>query len=340
MKNFKRFLTFLTLILLLVGCGYFSVVYYLENKYPELRAEELDAKVEFEIRRGTGLYAIIDVLYEKNLIESKFLFYLYCYHNNLLDKFKSGDYSFLPGVTRKELTFRLLNGAVKQHKITVVEGMTMQEIAVMLGEKTSFSPEKFLAICRKGDEFSYRNARGTLEGYLFPDTYFFDRTTDERKLVERMVGHFGTKIEALKKELNLKEIKDLDKIITMASIIEKESSNLKEKPLVASVFYNRLRKNYLLQTDPTVIYAVNLVREFNGNLTRKDLKMDSEYNTYRKRGLPPTAIANPGIESIRAAILPATTDYLYFVSMKNGQHYFSKSLAEHNRAVRKYQLNR
>ncbi|MFQ5717561.1 MAG: endolytic transglycosylase MltG, partial [Nitrospinales bacterium] len=177
-----------------------------------------------------------------------------------------------------------------------------------------------------------------LEGYLFPETYHFDKNTDERAIVKTMVDTF--KRRALKPEY-LDRARELGfsfhKIITLASLIEKETGREDERELISAVFHNRLRKNMRLQCDPTVIYAL---KNFDGNLRKKDLGIDSPYNTYRYAGLPPGPIANPGLESIRAALYPASANYIYFVSKQNGSHEFSSALADHNRAVRKYQLKK
>ncbi|MBF0275691.1 MAG: endolytic transglycosylase MltG, partial [Nitrospinae bacterium] len=326
--------------LLVCAIGYGWFVFYFTYKYPNIKSDEIREKVSFSIERGTSLYRIIDILYDRRLIDSKFFFYIYCVLNKHQNKFKSGDYTIYPKTKRKDLVYILQHGKAKQFKITIYEGMTLKEIAEVLHDHTPFNGKIFYELTQEGKQFKYFNKYGNLEGYLFPDTYFFDKTTNERKLIQRMQKNFEEKLKKIKKDLNIKEIKNLNKIITMASIIEKESNYDKEKPLIASVFYNRLKKKNMLQTDPTVIYAINRVREFNGNLTRKDLRMESKFNTYRVKGLPPTPISNPGEESIKAALKPATSDYFYFVSMKNGRHYFSVTLNEHKKAIRKYLLKK
>ena len=178
----------------------------------------------------------------------------------------------------------------------------------------------------------------SLEGYLFPETYHFSKQTSEHKIIHTMV-------DAFKKRVINQELLDrvqrsglsLHEIITLASLIEKETGLNEERKHISSVFHNRLRKNMRLQTDPTVIYAIN---EFNGNIRKKDLNINSPYNTYRYKGLPPGPIASPGLKSITAALNPIKTNHLYFVSRKDGSHHFSSSLEEHNHAVRRYQLKK
>ncbi|MDP6626047.1 MAG: endolytic transglycosylase MltG, partial [Nitrospinota bacterium] len=178
----------------------------------------------------------------------------------------------------------------------------------------------------------------SLEGYLFPDTYYFEKKISDYDILKKMVDAFRKKImiqeimvEAKKSNLSLHEI------VTLASVIEKETGKEEERPLISAVFHNRLRKKMRLQSDPTVIYAI---RNFDGNLRKKDLRIDSPYNTYRYAGLPPGPIANPGLSSIKTAMQPAKANYLYFVSKKDGEHKFSSTLKEHNQAVLKYQKRR
>jgi UPF0755 protein len=178
----------------------------------------------------------------------------------------------------------------------------------------------------------------SLEGYLFPETYHFSKHTSEQKIVQAMLNTFKQRItngdildQIQKSDMSLHEV------ITLASLIEKETGMNDERKHISSVFHNRLRRNMRLQTDPTVIYAIE---EFDGNIRKKDLNIDSPYNTYRYKGLPPGPIANPGIKSIVAALNPIRSNHLYFVSRKDGSHHFSSNLREHNRAVQKYQLKK
>ena len=176
-----------------------------------------------------------------------------------------------------------------------------------------------------------------LEGYLYPETYLFTPGIDEAQLLRMLVEQFHNQLDPalLKKakQLNLNR----HQLVTLASIIEKETGLVKEMPLISSVFHNRLRRGIPLQTDPTVIYGI---KNFDGNLTRNHLKTPTPYNTYMIKGLPPGPIANPGKAALNAAAEPAKSEYLYFVARGDGSHYFSKTLKEHNGAVRKYQLKR
>ena len=182
---------------------------------------------------------------------------------------------------------------------------------------------------------SYHIDGPSLEGYLYPDTYLISRDLDARELVDLMVRRFwkvfNDLIRGQKRDMSLREI------VTLASIVEKETGLAEERPVIASVFLNRLKKRMRLESDPTVIYGL---KNFDGNLKRKDLRTPNPYNTYTNHGLPPGPIANPGRESLMAVINPAETDYLYFVSRNDGSHCFSTTLKEHNRAVVRYQKRR
>jgi UPF0755 protein len=177
----------------------------------------------------------------------------------------------------------------------------------------------------------------SFEGYLFPDTYFFPRGVLAKDIITTMVNRFWTQFGVDWKERADELGLSVHEVITLASIIEKETGVSSERPIISSVFHNRLKKRMRLESDPTVIYGIS---DFDGNITRKHLDTHTPYNTYRIRGLPPGPIANPGAAAIESALFPAETDYLFFVSKKDRTHKFSTTILEHNRAVRKYQLRR
>ncbi len=337
----KAFLWFCFSLLLVTG-GVFGFEYYLEEIYIKQRLS-LSSPETVTIPRGESFSGIVKRLQKEGIISYPPLFSYYCRSHKLDRSLKAGTYQFKAGMSLRDvialLSKGVTTGKASQIRFTIIEGMTLREIAQLLGKKTGLNPQRFYALCRKGEQFPYMNRKGNLEGYLFPDTYYIDERTDEKQLINRILSNFGAKLNVLMKELNLKMIDHLDEVITLASIIEKESGVKKEMPVIASVFSNRLKRGIRLQSDPTVIYSLLTERgSFNGNITRKDLLIDSPYNTYRYKGLPPSPIANPGLNAIRAVLHPAKTSYLYFVAKGNGEHYFSKSLKEHNRAVRKYQL--
>jgi len=244
---------------------------------------------------------------------------------------KYGEYKFSGIVSPFEVYKKLARGEFLLHKITIPEGFDTYEIAKRLKDDDICSQKAFL---KYAQDKSYAKALGLnqdgFEGYLFPDTYFFYKHENPKEIISIMYNTFKKTM----KENHLNPTKD-DVII--ASIVEKEAKFKKDKPLVASVIYNRLQKHMPLQMDSTVVYALKKAGKWNGILTRKDISIKSPYNTYIVKGLPPTPICNPSINSIKSAIHPAKSDYLYFVNDKKGDLYFNKSLKNHIRQIN--QLN-
>ena len=236
-----------------------------------------------------------------------------------------------------EILAKLTRGDILTHPVTIPEGLTREQIAELLSGKGLGNRERFMKLTEDPVLVNKYGIQGeTLEGYLYPDTYQFARGLSARSVIETMVNRFWQLVGPLKKrakEVNM----PIGEVVILASIVEKETGRSGERPIIASVFLNRLKRRMRLDSDPTVIYGL---KNFNGNLTRKDLAKPTPYNTYLIRGLPPGPIANPGIASIKAVLYPAGTDFLYFVSKNDGSHYFSKTLAEHNEAVWKYQKRR
>jgi len=256
----------------------------------------------------------------------------------LAGKIKPGEYLITPDLTPVALLKKLSSGkGVIYHKVIIPEGATIKQIAEIFAQYGLINRTKFIRLAyNRHFAHSLGIDAPSLEGYLFPATYFLPKGLSEDIIIKMMLtkfNHIYQKYSNKAKKMGFSR----HEIVTLASIIEKETAVKTEKPLIASVFLNRLRRKMPLQADPTVIYALP---HFNGNLTKKDLKYVSPYNTYIIKGLPPTPICNPGEESIRAVVEAPDTPYLYFVSRGNGTHYFSKNLKEHNRAVLKYQRKR
>ena len=214
----------------------------------------------------------------------------------------------------------------------------MRQIATVLSEKELIDREKFIQLTLDSSFIKSLDLDvQSLEGYLFPDTYFFARSTPEKEIIQTFVQRlwkaFSPELLERAKQMKMTVLE----VLTLASVVEKETGLSEERSMVAGVFHNRLDRNIPLQSDPTVIYAIEA---FDGNIRKRDLSIESPYNTYRVRGLPPGPIANPGEAAIRAALFPTPSDYVYFVSKNDGSHQFSVTLAEHNRAVEKYQKKR
>lgn len=246
--------------------------------------------------------------------------------------FKAGHYSFAGTMTLRQMLSDIYAGRVSMVDVTFPEGYTLRQMAPILEAAGVTGAAGFIAVATDPATPRRFDLPGdSLEGFLFPDTYRFARGLKPLKVVEAMVGRF----KVVAKELGFIGRGDLYRTVILASIIEKETGKGEERPLIASVFENRLKIGMTLGSDPTVIYGIP---DFDGNLRKVDLLRDAPYNTYVRKGLPPGPIANPGKESLQAVLNPAKTKYLYFVGKGDGSHYFSTSLAEHNRAVSKYQL--
>ena len=247
---------------------------------------------------------------------------------------KAGEYKFEQPANAVDVWGRLTRGDVYARTLVVPEGYTMFDIASTVEQAGLGSAGDFL-IAARNDLFLVRDIdpqAKSLDGYLFPDTYEFTRIDSAHDIVAAMVHRFRQQAHSI----GLLGRSDTHKIVTMASIVEKETGDPNERPIVASVYYNRLARNMPLAADPSVIYAALLAGRYRGTIYASDLQFDSPYNTYKYAGLPPGPIANPGTASLQAALHPAHTDYLYFVSDNNGHHRFARDLEEHARNVALY----
>jgi len=225
----------------------------------------------------------------------------------------------------------LFRGMTQRYKITIPEGYTLSQIGTLVEKTDLLSREAFIGSAMDSSSASFfKVGAPSMEGFLYPDTYFLVPHITPLEIMAKMVDRFSKvytpEMKQRTKELGMSRLE----VITLASIIEKEAVITSEMPVISSVFHNRLRMNMRLQSDPTAIYGID---GFNRKIGPEDLLRDTPYNTYRRQGLPPGPICNPGIDSIRAALWPANTNYLYFVARGNGTHAFSKSLQEHNRAI-------
>jgi len=247
---------------------------------------------------------------------------------------KAGEYKFDSPASAAEVRRRVLKGDVYFHTVTVPEGYNIYDIAAVVEQAELGTAADFLAAA-KGDLSLIHDLdpnATSLEGYLFPDTYHFTRIDTAHEIVAGMVRRFRQEAQ----KIGLTRPGDIHRIVTVASIVEKETAVPAERPLIAGVYYNRLDKNMLLAADPTVAYAALLAGRYRGTIYQSDLQYASPYNTYKHAGLPPGPIANPGAASLQAAMNPAATDYLYFVSDNDGRHRFSRTVQEHERNVAAY----
>ncbi len=335
MNLYKKLLLFnaIAFVLILIFGG---VTIYKFEKFLNTKASNTRKRVYFEVKKGETIPQIIRRLKDKGLIRRSDWFYYYIRLSAAGRKIKAGLHLFYTDYTPVEVLKELENANIHVARLVVIEGFNIRDIAARLN-KLGFDGDGFKLLC---DNATYaRKLTGlnisSLEGFLYPDTYFLEKFEKPSQIILLMLGRFRDVFESIthRRRLNMEDYKKL----IIASMIEKETPKKSDKPLVASVIYNRLKRKMPLQIDSAVIYGI---KDFNGDLTKKDLEDKSNpYNTYVHRGLPPTPICNPGYDSLYAAYHPAKTGYLYFVSKNGHDTIFSKTLKEHNRWVRRYQMH-
>lgn len=292
--------------------------------------------IDYSIKSGSSLSSVIYDLANKNIIKQPRYLLLYARLNGLSHKMKTGDYRLTSNHTAQEFLDDIFTGKVVQFSLTVIEGWSFNQLL----EAVNKHPQIKHTVADKSKEeiMDKLELAGThYEGQFLPDTYNFPKDLTDIEFLKR--AHISLK-SVLKNEWDNRAVglpyKNSYEALTMASIVEKETGQASERSQIAGVFIRRLEKRMRLQTDPTVIYGMG--DKFKGNIRKKDLQRDTPYNTYRRRGLPPTPIALPGRDAIHAALHPTDGDALYFVARGDGSHQFSATLAEHNKAVIKYQL--
>jgi len=314
----------------------YGAIFYYTATHP---LSEKFNPVSVEIAPGMTLNNISNLLKDRDLIGNSLSFQLLAYLQKKQGQIQAGEYELSPSMTPKDILGIVTSGKTILHAVTIPEGYRITEIAALLEERGLVNAEEFILQTQDKELIQSAGIPAiSLEGYLFPETYHFSKHTSERKIIQSMLDTYHEKIKTheLSKRTPFMNL-SFHEVVTLASLIEKETGVDEERKLISSVFHNRLKKNMRLQTDPTVIYAMI---NFDGNIRKKDLNIDSPYNTYKYRGLPPGPIASPGLKSIIAALEPSNSDYLYFVSRKDGSHQFSSNLMDHNHAVQKYQLRR
>lgn len=304
----------------------------------EHRPVEPPGTQRVRVAAGTALPQIAAQLEQAGVVSNAGRFIRLASRRDVAQKLKAGEYEFTVAATPAEILDRLVAGDVIKIRITIPEGFTLREIAGRVAAAGIGNAEQLLALAMDPVFASkLKVPAGTLEGYLFPETYTINTTTSTDELLQTMVAQFDRQLSTELLDAARSHGLDRHALVTLASIIQKEAGNNEEVPLISAVFHNRLRLGMRLQADPTVIYGIS---NFNGNLTRRDLQTPTPYNTYTRGGLPPGPIASPGLAALRAAAYPETSDALYFVSRGDGTHVFSTTLTAHNRAVQRYQLKR
>jgi UPF0755 protein len=333
----KKFFLFSTVTLLYIFSaalfiGYHELIHYAQNP----------ASTKFEpnmisIQPGQSFKSITEKLHDNGIIDNIFKFILYTRIKGFDRDVKAGHYLLSPDMPPQKIIEVLVRGKVYLHRVTIPEGYNLHEVAALLESINIVKSSDFLTAANdsKLTEQLGINAKN-FEGYLFPDTYFFEKGATPQKIISTMVKQFYNTFNPLWEKRSSDLTLSMHEIVTLASIIEKETGLAEERPLISSVFHNRLKKNMRLQSDPTVIYGVE---NFDGNLTRKHLQTPTAYNTYTRHGLPPSPIAAAGKASLEAALFPPESPYLFFVSKNDRSHFFSTNYEDHKTAVRKYQLN-
>lgn len=301
--------------------------------------------IVIDIPTGSTLNQVTDILKENNLIKNKIIFKLYVRLSDNSSKLKSGKYLFNQTYSNKEIINDLSKGKVYNDgiRITIPEGSTSIEIVDLLTKNNLGDKKVYKKLINNPKEFKNRfkflddENIVSLEGFLYPSTYYFKEDESEKYILNHMLETFESKyndkLQKRQKELN----KSLYEVINLASIVEKEAVLDEDRPIIASVFYNRINIGMPLQSDATIQY---IFKERKKSITYNDLKIDSPYNTYKVQGLPPTPIANPGIKSIEAVLYPANTEYLYFVATIEGGNNYSKTYEEHIKNVEQYRKDR
>lgn len=298
-----------------------------------------DEEVFVEVPAGTSVSGIADRLVAAGVVHDRLTFRLAARLSGTDRRLQAGEYRFAGPSTPFEVLARLEAGDVFTRSVTFPEGLTIREMSEIVGRSGLGDPEAFRRAA--ADPLPVRaldpDAR-SLEGYLFPDTYRLPRSAGPEGVIDAAIGRFTRAFDADLRAAAAARGMTVREVVTLASLIEKETAAADERALVSAVYHNRLKRRMPLQCDPTVIYALMLAGTWTGNLRRADLQMNSPYNTYRVAGLPPGPIASPGRASLEAAVRPADVPYLYFVSKNDGTHVFATTLAEHNRNVAIWQV--
>jgi UPF0755 protein len=295
------------------------------------------------IPTGSTFSSVAQLLETKGLIKSKRAFYCLAWWEDATTRIKAGEYALSPTQTPVEILDYLVQGKIRQYMVTIPEGYNLFQIDDLLANAKLISSDSFLNVARDKNILRTLGIKAdSAEGYIYPDTYQFTRDATAHEMLRTFVNHFWEVWNSEEFSRRTEELGvQIHDIVTIASIVEKEAMRSRERPLIACVFWNRLKKNIPLQADPTVHYGILVETKVKKRRLRwKDLRKKTPYNTYVSKGLPKGPISNPGKESIRATLHPSKKDYLFFVSKNNGTHYFSRTLAEHNRAVDQYQRRR
>jgi UPF0755 protein len=295
------------------------------------------ATVLVDIPTETSFIKATEILDRAGLVDNKPLFYSLAVVKKATRVIRAGEYEFATSLSPSELIDKLIRGDVKKYAVIIYEDDSLKKVAARLKESKLIDEKIFFELAGDRAFLSSMGIGGpSIEGYLFPDTYFLNRSMTTKQIMKMMVNGFWMKISPEMIKQAAKKGLTLHQFVTFASLIGKESGYSAEKPMIAAVFYNRLKRGMPLQSDPTAVYDL---RNFNGKVLRSHYRRESPYNTYLIRGLPPGPIGNPGLDSFRAVLNPAAVNYLYFVARGDGTHFFSSSFNEHVAAIMSIRSN-
>lgn len=320
--------------LIIVLAAFFYGFFYVKGLIAPV---ELTREVSFVVPAKASTSSISKILLDKGLIRNDLVFKIYAKYKGFEGNLRAGEYHFSGQVSLNDIKEKMSRGEIITETFTIPEGFNLKQMADSLAKKGMVDRERFLQVTREGS-FSYEylpepGTEGRLEGFLFPDTYQIIKDWPEEKIINMMLKRFDQVFLPEWREQAEKMGMTISEVVTLASIIEREAKASADRPLISSVFHNRMKKGMPLESCATVQFALGEVKEV---LLYEDLEVDSPYNTYLHGGLPPGPIASPGRDSLEAALYPAEGNYLYFVAKPDGSHYFSRTLAEHNQAKRKY----
>ncbi len=326
-------LSFTVTLILISGASFWFIHTRLSQPFQAFSGE-----AQIFVSQGDTARVIAARLEQGGVISSALWFRCYLRYRGDRYFLQAGEYRFPGPLSPIQVAEKLHRGEVHRYKVTLPEGLSLQEAAARLESAGFGNRDRFLQLAAQPDLISDLDPEAEdLEGYLYPETYYFTFDADEEKILRTLTNAFRV-AWTRQRQLRAEELGlTLRQVLTLASLVEKETALAVERPLISAVFHNRLKRKMRLECDPTVIYAVRRIKEFDGIIHQSDLELDSPYNTYRNGGLPPGPIANPGLDSIHAALHPAPVDHLFFVARDDGSHSFSNTYREHRRAVLTYQ---
>jgi UPF0755 protein len=335
----KKFFIALSILVLIVAGSAVALGFYVWNRIQAPYKGFSEAEKFVDIPPGTGTAEIRRRLVDAGVVSDEWAFRAALVWTGRSRALQAGEYRFDRPTSVVDVIDKIARGDVYTHAITFPEGLTIWEMAAIYQSQGFGKADEFIAAALDGSLVTDLDpAAKDLEGYLFPETYTLPRGVSASKLISLMVERFRDTYSELEQKKRGELDLSLRQIVTLASLVEKETGKAEERPLVAAVYRNRLERRMPMQADPTVVYALVKAGTYDGNIRKQDLVIDSPYNTYKYPGLPPGPIASPGRAALAAALAPADVQFLYFVSRNDGSHAFAETLSQHNANVQEHQI--